>query len=74
MVEFNRGSWMAVKQKHVFTSLVCNGEIQNDLKMTTVTDYRYMSINNNGDVIGISFIKSVYVGFDWLNSQCVVVV
>jgi len=25
--------------------------------MTTETDYRYMSINENGDAIGISFIK-----------------
>ena len=31
--------------------LVCN-----DFKMTTETDYIYMSINENGDVIGISFI------------------
>ena len=43
-------------------------------KMTTETDYRYMSINENGDVIGISFIKVYNVGFDRLNSQCVVVV
>jgi len=36
------------------------GEIQNDFKITTETDYRYtfcMSKNENGDVIGISFIK-----------------
>ena len=50
---------MAVKQKQfkICVSLVCNWEIQNDFKMTTETDYRYMSINENGDVIGISLIK-----------------
>ena len=52
---------MAVKQKQlvnkICVSLVCNGEIQNDFKMTTETDYRHMSINENGEVIGISFIK-----------------
>ena len=33
-----------------------------------------MSINENGDVIRISFIKVYNVGFDRLKSQCVVVV
>ena len=47
MVEFNRGSWMAVKQKQLVkkrVSLVCNGEIQNDFKMTNETDYIYIYI------------------------------
>ena len=41
MVEFNRGSWMAVKQQKQ-VSLVCSGEIQNDFKMTNETDYIYI--------------------------------
>ena len=45
------------KKLKIRVSFVCNGEIQNDFKMTTETDYRHMSINENGEVIGISFIK-----------------
>ena len=54
---------MGVKQKQfkIRVSLVCNGEIQNDFKMTTETDYRYMSTNENGDVIGISFSFSLLI-------------
>jgi len=52
---------MAVKQKQLIkkirANLVCNGEFQNEFKMTTETDNIYMSIDENGDVIGISFIN-----------------
>ena len=61
MVEFNRGSWKAVKQKQLVKN-TCKFSLQWGNPEWFWNDYWnalyiYMSINENGDVIGITFIK-----------------